>query len=60
MSDKMKKIVGKASFIVTGLGFIVAGFYFPEQLSDAWNLGFGAVGALLMFLGGWFKKPEAP
>jgi hypothetical protein len=60
MSDKMKKFVTKASFIATGVGFIVAGIYAPESLPDAVNLVLGGIGALLAFLGGWFRKPEAP
>lgn len=56
----MSKWVGKLSFICTGIGFIVAGVYFPEIIPTWMNVVFGLVGGGLVYLGGWFRKPEAP
>ena len=56
----MSKWVAKLSFIITGLGFIIAGVFASEALPDAVNMAFGGIGALLAFLGGWFRTPEAP
>jgi hypothetical protein len=60
MSDKMKKIVAKASFFATGLGFMIAGLYAPEALPEAFTFVFGVVGFALAGVGGWFLKPEKP
>ena len=56
----MSKWVAKLSFIITGIGFIIAGVFAPESLPSGVQMAFGGVGALLAFLGGWFKPPEAP
>jgi hypothetical protein len=56
----MTKWVTKASFIVTGIGFILAGIFAPDVWPSAFEMIFGGLGALLTFLGGWYKKPSAP
>jgi hypothetical protein len=54
------KWIAKLSFIVTGVGFIVAGVFAPDAWPAAVDMIFGGIGALLTFLGGWFRQPTAP
>jgi len=56
----MNKWVGKLSFILTGIGFIIAGVFAPDAWPTGVELLFGGVGVLLAYLGGWFKSPSPP
>ena len=55
----MTKWVAKLSFILTGVGFILAGIYAPEAWPQAVEIGFGLVGTLMAFLGGWLRRPTS-
>ena len=56
----MSKWVLKVSFIFTGLGFIAAGIFAPEAWPAGVEMVFGALGALITFMGGWFRRPAPP
>jgi len=56
----MNKWVIKMSFILTGVGFIMAGVFAPEVWPQSVEIGFGLVGTLMAFLGGWLRRPEPP
>jgi len=56
----MTKWVAKLSFIITGVGFIVAGIFAPDMWPASIEIVFGGVGAVLAVLGGWFLRPAPP
>jgi hypothetical protein len=56
----MSKLVGKLSFILSGIAAIVMGIFAPDEWPVAAEFIFGGVGVVLVYLGGWFKKMEPP